>query len=91
MKKHTTKEGKKGVRCDGLKKTIPPGVWSKGLLPYYTMDAPLPDLSEFVKKATGRSRGEFSAIGLRRNKKRRLSNDREIGCHGTPRLPFYRF
>ena len=76
----------KKPRCVGLKVVIPPAIWVKECLPYYKMDGDLPNLSAYMKKSTGRPRGKFSAIGQHQHRKRRLSNDGAIGCHGTPRL-----
>merc|ERR1712173_392643 len=45
-----TTAGKKGLRCTGLKMVIPPDIWIKDLIPYYTVDGPKPDISPYKKK-----------------------------------------
>ena len=50
------------------------------------MDGPIPDVSAYMKKSPGRPRGKFTGIGQHQHKKRRLSADGEIDCHGGTRL-----
>ena len=33
-----------------MKRVIPPDVWNKDLIPFYTMDGPMPDISPYKKK-----------------------------------------
>ena len=42
MKRHLTKEGKKGPFCIALTVVVPPVVWTKEIVPYYAVDAPKP-------------------------------------------------
>ena len=44
LRKHVTMEGTKGPRCTSLTIVIPPAVWTKEFIPYYTNDGPKPDL-----------------------------------------------
>ena len=50
LKDHLIKAKKNGKpRCPGLKKVIPPDVWVKDILPHYSKDVKLPDLSEYAQ------------------------------------------
>ena len=48
LKSHLTSAGKKGPRCPGLRVVIPVGVWNDQVLPYYTTNAKLVDLSGYL-------------------------------------------
>ena len=60
LKTHLTKVKKNGnPKCPGLKKAIPSDVWNKQIVPHYTKDGPLPDLSSYERetpKPRGRKR-----------------------------------
>ena len=57
LKDHLIKLSKdKKPRCTGLKKVIPDDVWDEEVLPYYTNDSQMPDLSTYAN--------EFSSFGL---------------------------
>ena len=72
LKQHLTSEGKKGLRCTGLKKVIPSDFWTTQILPHYTRNAKLGDLSEYLKlkKSPGKKKKDFKDIKFRKNKKK---------------------
>ena len=51
LKDHLIKLSKdKKPRCTGLKKVIPDDVWDEEVLPYYTNDSQMPDLSTYANE-----------------------------------------
>ena len=51
LKVHLTKANKNGtLKCPGLRVVIPSDVWANEIMPHYTKDRPLPDLSRYANK-----------------------------------------
>lgn len=89
LKMNLTFPGKKEPRCTALKSVIPFDVWNNQIHPYYTNDAPMPDLGPFknsTTKSPGKTKMGFKNIKDRRNKKRRMRVEREITDSGKTRL-----
>ena len=83
VKRHITKEGKNGPYCPGLKRPLSPKEWQEGILPFYTMDCPLPDVTVYTKKKRGRKRKREMVDLPTRSRTKRLSADGLISDDGT--------
>ena len=82
LKRHLSTEGKKEPRCTGLCVVIPNDVFVKDILPHYTRDRKLPDLTMYTLKSPGRPKKQLKDIKHKNSKKRRISSEGfNVGKH----------